>query len=190
MENGKELAVLISCLRKIGKTVEEARNSLERIQADKRAREMGEAIQANFFNQGELINALLQDEGFVSFIKELDIKRGGTRKAVYIIAATFPRGRFVTERGLFRRLRSFGWTKTLNHYMNPCVCKIISFYYGSSGGDESFNKELIDYDMPYCKKGKRPDYAICLEEKRRRIVYGWLKEAGLESAAQIIQDKT
>jgi hypothetical protein len=44
MENGKELAVLISCLRKIGKTVEEARNSLERIQADKRAREMGEHL--------------------------------------------------------------------------------------------------------------------------------------------------
>jgi len=185
------LSLLVAFARKQTALFEDFTKKLEKIQADCRVQEVGDAIRESHLGQSDLITSLLRNEGFKNLIKELNFKRAGYKEASFIIASTFPKGRFVTIRSVYQRLQLFGWTKGMTYnFLAHLGGRSFKWYdHQSSEEDKKFKKNLFDYELARSWR-RPPTEAVCLNDERRLLAYQYLRDMGLGEVANIIQEKT
>ncbi len=186
------LSTLATFAREQTAIFEKLAKNLEKIQAGYRVQKTNAAIRENHLGQGDLVGELLRNEGFKNLIKGLDSKRAGYKEACYIIASTFPRGRFVTMRGVYQRLQLFGWTRNMTYaYFNHLRGRRFRWYrFESNEEEQEFVRNLFDYELARSCKGKPPREAVCLNDDQRQQAYQYLRDVGLGKVADFIQEKT
>jgi len=189
-----EFEALVSLVRKLYLLFGDFLERLEKIEAEGRAQKVSRNIREDFLGQGELMEGLLGNVDFMAFFRKLNSKRGGYVTAIPIVAATFPKGRYITVKSLMDRLRRLGWTKQPDHYYIRHVrllgmkefrwCEVMC-----SEKEKDFTRNLFDYKVA---KGwrKKPDKAFCAGDAQREKAFDLLREEGLGAIADFIREKT
>lgn len=186
----QEMDATIAFLKELHALTSKYVKRFERIQKERETQEKAKNFQVDFQGQRELVESLLKNDRFLSFIKQIEMKRGGYKEALLVVGATFPKGRYVTERSFFERVRTFGWKKTLDTYSGNYPEKKEIKWDSKKEEDQIFISNLLDYEIYRNDRKRKPSRAVRVNDLQREKAFELLKEAGLQEVVNLIEEST